>query len=67
MTQIERREARIRCIRTRNLGNSKLAGYEHLAVDPSTHHCIGKSEHSYEHIGLYVMQRNSDPAVKVNA
>jgi hypothetical protein len=67
MTQIEHQEARITCIHTRNLAkDERIASYEQVAIDPNVHHCIGKSEGSYEHIGLHVMERNSDPAVKVS-
>jgi hypothetical protein len=56
MTQIERREARIRRIRTRNLSKGKSsANLEEVAVNPEVHHSIGKTEASPEHIGLFVM------------
>jgi hypothetical protein len=67
MTQIERREARIRRIRARNFAEGeRITSHEQVAIDPNVHHCIGKSEDSYDHIGLYVMERNGDPAVKVS-
>jgi len=65
MTQIERRQARITRIRMRNDKNKKVDGYEQVAMNPDVHHCIGKSENFPEHIGLYVRERNGDPAVKV--
>jgi hypothetical protein len=66
MTQIERRQVCIARIRTRNLGeDKKLATQEQVAVNPCVHHSIGKSENFSEHIGLYVMKCNGDPAVKV--
>jgi hypothetical protein len=66
MTQIERREARIRRIRTRNLSEGKSsANLEEVAVNPEVHHSIGKTEASPEHIGLFVMNCNGDPSVKV--
>jgi hypothetical protein len=66
MTQVERREARIRRIRTRTLDKGeKSAIYEHVAQKPDAHHCIGQSEDSYEHMGLYVTERDGEPAVKV--
>lgn len=66
MTQIERREARIGRIHTRNLGESKKhTVHERVAVDPSVHHCIGRSENLPEQIALFAMQADSGPMMKV--
>ena len=66
MTHVERREARIRRIRSRNLTEHKgSASYEEVAVNPEVHHNIGKSEAFPEHIGLFVMNHSGDPAVNV--
>jgi hypothetical protein len=66
MTQIERREARIRRIHTRNLIEHRgSAGYKEEAVNPEVHHNIGKSEAFPEHIGVFVMNHSGDPAVNV--
>jgi hypothetical protein len=65
MTQIERRQARIRRIRAQNFA-SKKAEKETVAVAPHLHHCIGKSQNEPEHIGLFVQKHSGDPAVKVS-
>jgi hypothetical protein len=66
MTQIEHWEAHIRRIRTKTFGSDKEpATHEQVALNPHVHHCIGQSENSYEHIGLHIMERSSDPAVRV--
>jgi hypothetical protein len=66
MTQIERREMRIKHIHTRTMGEKKKdADDEQVAVDVSVHHCIGKSENFSDHIGLFTAQRSGDPAFKV--
>lgn len=66
MTQIERREARIRRIRAQSLNEDKgLISYERVAANYGVHHCIGQSEASPEHIGLFVRNRGGDPSVKV--
>jgi hypothetical protein len=66
MTQVECREACIRHIHTRTLDKGeKSTIYEHVAQKPDAHHCIRQSEDSYEHVGLYVMEHNGEPAVKL--
>jgi hypothetical protein len=66
MTQIERREARIRHIRTKTFGkDEESTSYEQVALNPHVHHCIGQSENFYEHIGLNFAERSGDPAVRV--
>ena len=66
MTRIERREARIRRIRTQNFTERKdPASCKEVAVTPEVHCHIGKSEALPEHIGHFVMDRSGDPAVYV--
>jgi hypothetical protein len=66
MTQIERRQERIRHIHARNFskGNINPPG-ERIAQNPDVHHCIGKWEHHSEQIGLFVKKNLGDPAVQV--
>jgi len=66
MTQIERREARIRRIRVQNFGNDEAhSGTEKVSADPCVHYCIAKSERFFDHVGTFVRQYNDDPAIKV--
>jgi hypothetical protein len=66
MTQIERRQARIARIRTRTqVAGNQPSGIEEVTTNPAIHHCIGKTENAAEHIGLFVMKHEGDPAVKV--
>jgi hypothetical protein len=64
MTQIERRQARIRRIRTRN-GGHHLPQKEKFSICPDVHHSIGMTQNEPEHIGLFVQRHAGDPAVKV--
>lgn len=66
MTQIERRQARIRRIYER-LGESRETRDEENACTPDVHHHIGKSQNYPEHIGLFLQQHAGDPAVKVKS
>jgi hypothetical protein len=68
MAQIERRQERIRRIRTRNfqVGNSNSREDDLRASSPDTHHYIGKSQNHWEHIGLFVQKNLGDPAVAVS-
>jgi hypothetical protein len=66
LTQIERRQARIRRIRVR-LRDSLRIPHEPVAETPQEHHHIGLSQHQYEHIGTFLGQNAGDPAVKVRA
>lgn len=67
MTCIERREARIRRIRTRNFAeqNNSASDKEVTVLAPEVHYQIGKSEACPEHVGLFVKNRSGDPAVNV--
>jgi len=64
MTQIERRQARIRRIRAshRRVGNSSD---KDNARSPEVHHIIGKSQNFHENIPLFLEKNRHDPAVKV--
>lgn len=64
MAQIERRQARIRRIRTRHLPNTR-AETERSNITPDVHHHIGKSETCWEDVRLFVQKHLGDPAVKV--
>ena len=66
MTCIERREARIRHIRTRNLTEQHNSTSDEVTATPEVHYQIGKSEVSPEHVGLFVKNRSGDPAVNVD-
>jgi hypothetical protein len=68
ITQIERRQERIRRIRMRNLGDGDINPLdESVATNPDIHHCIAKSEAHPEHIGLFIKKNQGDPAVEVYA
>jgi hypothetical protein len=68
MTQLERRQERIRRIQARSLGKGNVnSPYEQVATNPDIHYCIGKSEARPEHIGLFVKKNQGDPAVQVHA
>jgi hypothetical protein len=64
ITQIERRQTRIRRIRDR-LRQTKNVGNEEVASSPDAHHHIGKSENNPEHIGRFLQEHADDPATKV--
>jgi hypothetical protein len=64
MTQIERRQARLRRIRARY----RMAGKsldEDVATTPEAHHCIGISQNHPENATLFVQNHKGDPAIKV--
>ena len=69
MTEIERRQARIRKIRAQN---SPAPGTQRALIDldvalasPEAHHAIGKTENTPEDVGLFVQKHAGDPAFKV--
>jgi hypothetical protein len=64
MTQIERRQARIRriCKRLQNTGNFLT---EDIARTAEGHHNIGKSQNFPENIYSFLQKNNGDPAIKV--
>ena len=64
MTQIERRQARLRRIRARH----RMAGKpldEVVATTPEAHHSIGISQNHPENVTLFVQNHMGDPAIKV--
>ena len=81
LTQIERRQARIRQIHqrvaaaqaTNQDGNLKVETHsslstdsgESLANDPAVHHHIGKAENIPVHIGTFLRTHVADPAITV--
>jgi hypothetical protein len=68
MTQIERRQKRIRDIRQKILKESGTLSGIHSEVQSNNldvHHHIGVSENLPEDIGLFLRVRAGDPAVQV--
>jgi hypothetical protein len=64
LTQIERRQARLRAIRARH----KKAGIpqcEEVEICPEAHHVIGVSQNYPVNIPLFLHKFAGDPAVKV--
>lgn len=70
MTQIERRQARIRRIREQlNIkGNSTIEANVGMSSspDPNVRYHIGKTQNQPEHIIAFVQNNAGDPAIKVN-
>lgn len=64
LTQIERRQARIRRIRQKHQAATKITN-ENVANTPEEHHHIGKSEKCFEEVGDFLRLHSGDPAVKV--
>ena len=64
MAQIERRQARIRQIRSKNV-LGKDAARESVPVKPEKHHVIGTSENVSEHLAMFVRKNQLDPAIEV--
>lgn len=65
MAQIERRQACLRKMRSK-LGKPKNpAIHDSVALDPQSHHHIGKSENEPEHIGTFLKMHQGDPAIMV--
>jgi hypothetical protein len=64
LTQIERRETRIRRIRDQLKGTEKLMD-EEVASSPDAHYHIGKTQNYPEHIPLFLQKNAEDPAVQV--
>lgn len=68
LTQIERRQARIRRIKQQNSVNeahTKLSPPPEIATRPEQHHHIGQSEDTYEEFGAFIRKYRDDPAVIV--
>lgn len=64
MTQIERRQTRIRRIREK-LAHTEYARDEDASTSPGAHHHIGKSQNNPEHFGRFLERNSGDPAIKV--
>jgi hypothetical protein len=64
MTQIERRQVRIRRIRAQHRKNGNYVN-EDIARSPKAHHHIGKSQNFPENIYSFVQKNRDDPAIKV--
>lgn len=64
MADIERRQARIRTIRSR-IDPARAAQTETVARDPEQHYHIGASQNIFEDMGVFVRKWAGDPAVKV--
>lgn len=62
ITNIERREARIRALHAKHFPKMEDAI---LTNDLEVHHHMGKSQNEYEHIGTFLSSNALDPAVKV--
>ena len=65
MTQIERRQARIRRIKHKT--TLKMARDEDVATTPDVHYQIGKSENRHEHIPSFLQAHEGDPAIQVSS
>ena len=63
LTQIERREARLRRIRARHPRDDEEA--ERAPNTLHQHHHVGNSQNKHEHIGTFLRRHFGDPAIKV--
>lgn len=63
MTQLERRQARIR--RMKQKLQSTRPPPEHIATDPDACYHIGASQNRHQHIGTFLLENEGDPAIKV--
>jgi hypothetical protein len=66
LTQIERRQYRIRAIREKYKNPSARLETEFVDRNPEAHHQIGKSQNFPEHIGMFLQKHDKDPATKVS-
>lgn len=66
MAQIERRQARLRRIRT-TLKKAGKPSDERIPSAPTAHHVFGKSQNHPEHIPSFLQQNKDDPAVAVRS
>ena len=66
LTQIERRQARIHCIKAR-IAKDGGSTYESepVANTLQEHHHIGLAQNRYEHIGTFLRKHAGDPAIQV--
>lgn len=70
LTQIERRQTRIRRIKQRvsevnHKHSSEMNQPREAAVNPEQHHHIGRNENTYHEIGAFLHAHTDDPAIKV--
>ena len=65
MTEIERRQARIRKIRAKNTISPGQAVKDDITLSPEVRYNIGKTENFPEDVGHFVHQHEGDPAHKV--
>ncbi|KAF8067028.1 hypothetical protein FPV67DRAFT_1562486 [Lyophyllum atratum] len=61
ITQIERRQARIRHIRAKILPT--MTAVEHIQRASEEHHRIGKSENIVEHISVFLQKESGNPGI----
>ncbi|KAH7905471.1 hypothetical protein BJ138DRAFT_1138264 [Hygrophoropsis aurantiaca] len=64
LMQIERRQARIRCIKNRLQKDSISSEVDAMATDPRVHHFIGRSEKLYKDVGHFLRSHAGDPAIQ---
>ena len=64
MTKIERRQARLRCIRARYQKAGRPLD-ENIATSPEAHHVIGVSQNLPENIPTFLQKHRGDPAIRV--
>lgn len=62
ITSIERREARLRSLRSHYSPKAEDAIH---TQDFESHHVMGRSQNEYHHIGVFLANNSIDPAVKV--
>lgn len=65
MTQIERREARLRRLRAKTVPRVKDPVERDIACTEEMHHHIGKSQNEHDNIGGLLAQNAGEPAFKV--
>lgn len=65
MTQIEWRQARIRCLKHRLISRRTQA--ENEATAPDVHFHIGSSQNRHKHIPSFLHAHEGDPAIQVGA
>lgn len=59
---MERREARLRSLHGQHFPRAEEAIH---TQDFESHHYMGKSQNEYDHIGTFLTNNSTDPAVKV--
>ena len=66
LARIEHREARLCRIQGKLSDAGQLQDEETVTTDPQIHHHIGQSQNNYHHIGTFLYNNATDPAVKVS-